>query len=531
MANLIDDPILTLEHPRQERSEQTLAGTLAALLSERGPPVEGFPNLSAPQHSYWYRFLVRCAARALEVEGRTVQSVADEPPDSLAETVRDALQRAAGGGAAWSLHAGRAMDPAFLQAPATADQPLDQLKFKRDGVSRLTGAMGAKNHERKPGVIRWLSPERLVFALVEYQTSVIYAGRGNYESQLTGSRSGAASGTPFMGAWLDGSLERTFRYDVQVLLKRLDTIRSDHGLRGDLWALWTEPWNGKDPVPSHALHPAFIPLARQVRLEEPVEGGYRGLWFRASKGPRVDDAAGGGDFGDPFTPTIDHASGRKVRGTIGRGYDYREMISLLLGDEGKHPSRSVAELRKQRFDPDVRVEVRFEGTSFQQGKTVGFHSRMLPAPAVGYGRTGYRPVLDDPERALEVHRAMLDDVKAAQSVLRGAARLLVHGSVTPRDGDSSGAIPTELLNDWLEERYYPLLNEWAARYAEGEEWQAEWRRSLAGAARDAFRAAEPRLSVTTGSRFERQSGAWSYLGGMLNRRLDLSVTHASEVQS
>lgn len=522
MTNLLNDPWCTTDRDSGKHTQLTLPQLLATLLGRDSSSALSFARVRRDQNSYWYRFLVRCAVRALEGTGLTVEDVAKRDSEALAATIHRELAASTGGDGAWDLYRPELTDAGFLQVPAVAAGDAADLGFKPDAVSRLTAALGAKNHERKPGGVRALDPEEAVYALIEYQTGAIFGGRGNYESQLTGSRSGAASGTPFMGVWLNGSLEQTFRFDVAAFLSRLDSVRREHGLRGSVWALWTEPWNGQDPIPAHDLHPAFVPLARQVRLQPAVDGRFHSLWFRASKGPRVHDAAGGGDLGDPFTPVIDHKSGRKVRGTIKRGYDYREAIALMLNYEDKHRSPSVSALRQSKLPPDTRIEIRFEGTAFEQGKTVGFFTRTFPALSAG-GR-GFLKVLDEAEQVRTVHSTMLQDVATAMSALRTATRLLMYDDTAPKPGDTASDVPTEGLTAWLDEdgNYYEQLDRSAGLELDGEPWAEEWRGALLDAARTAFEAAIPRLSAPTGTFYERSSNARSYLVGRLKREFSLA---------
>src|SRR5690606_25377302 len=128
--------------------------------------------------------------------------------------------------------------------------------------SILTSAIGSKNHERKSDVDRALTPEQLAYALVEYQTGVIFGGRGNYGSQSMGSASGAGSGTPLMGVRIGSGYRQTRRHDVVVFLDRWSYIRDRLIARGRGWALWTLPRDGESCLPAEQLEPAFIPLAR-----------------------------------------------------------------------------------------------------------------------------------------------------------------------------------------------------------------------------------------------------------------------------
>jgi CRISPR-associated protein Cse1 (CRISPR_cse1) len=502
-TNVLSEALFT--HAGQCRS---LPELLAGLLCDLPSDAPSFPNVAPEQWSYWYRFLVRCGACV--AESLTLDLAYPLAQDAaLNRRIRSALADAAGGEAAWDLCNPDVGDAAFLQAPASAGGTVESARFRSESVSLLTTVLGGKNHERKSDAVRSFSPERAVYALVAYQSGVIYGGRGNYESQLTGSRSGAGSGTPFMGVRMDGNPSATFRHDVAAFVGDFGRIRSELKIAGVIWALWTVPWDGKREILSTSLHPAFIPLARQVRLEPSESDRLTRVWFRPSGASRVRDVSGGGNYGDPFTPMITNSQGQyKIRGTLRTGYDYREVVALILGDDSHEPSPAVAALRRASVGSgDARIL--FEGTAYEQGKTNGFFRREVLIPFRPHGS----PVFTRPPDVADVHHIMLRKVVDAGRALRGAVRVLMHGEPKPRTGDDAAAhLPVAFLEERLDEIYVDRLLANGDRHLSGDEgWEGDWSESLRRLSLKAFNTVEPAVPTSSATRFERRADAHRYL--------------------
>lgn len=487
----------------------SLPALIARLLS--GPEdILGFPNLTPIQRSYWYRFLVRCAAKALHELRMDVHTASGIAAAELGERITSALLEASGGEEAWRLYQPDPKLPGFLQPPTPGGGPPEQ-SYAENFVSLLTSAIGSKNHERKSDVDRALTAEQVAFALVEYQTGVIFGGRGNYGSQLMGSASGAGSGTPFMGVQIGSGYGEAFRHDVQVFLDRWDVIRDRLKVRGEVWALWTLPWDGENSLPAEQLDPAFIPLARLVRLDEPDEDArFRRVWFKPTNCARVLDHSNGGVLGDIFTPRVPHPKhpgGFKVRGTLRSGYGYEEVVNLLFSYKGA-PSDSVAALARSPVASRTDVRVIFEGTAFEQGKTGGFHNREILLPSASVFS-----FLANPEPIQQTHTEMLHRAKAAKSAIRGATRILLGGTPKPRDGDDAKVDgPARELERAIDRVYIPTLLSAAERRARGDmDYLAEWSERLSELTRSTFQKAMPGIPTSGARRYEREILAASWL--------------------
>src|SRR5690606_8616849 len=101
----------------------------------------GFPNLTPIQRSYWYRFLVRCAAKALHELRMDVHTASGIAAAELGERITSALLKASGGEEAWRLYQPDPKLPGFLQPPTPGGGPPEQ-SYAENFVSLLTSAIG-----------------------------------------------------------------------------------------------------------------------------------------------------------------------------------------------------------------------------------------------------------------------------------------------------------------------------------------------------------------------------------------------------
>jgi CRISPR system Cascade subunit CasA len=505
--NVLSDPLFTVDcGDRMERL--ALPALLARLLTPESG-VRRLARLAAEQHGPVWRFLVRCGAEALHALGRPLPAPGTAS-DAVAREVASVLAARAGGLPAWGLHEPDVGRPAFLQPPLPNVGEPAAAGYKPTTVARLTLAVGGKNHERKADSGRVLDAESLVAALITFQGGAIYT-KGNYASQLMGSGSGKGSGSPYVGARLAGTLDVTFRHDVQTVLAEWETVRRERGLRGGVWALWTVPWDGESSISVETLDPAFIPCARLVRVGAPdADGRWSSAWYRSTTKARVSDPTEGSGLGDPFLPLVSHPKrpgDRKARGTMGTGYRYDEVVRLLFGDSARPgaPSPSVAALLDTR--PPDGARIRFEGMAFDQGKTLGFHHREILVPAGNYLD------FEDGGEIRALHADFLQVVKDAQAALRAAARILLLGSPKPnRHAAAKTEAGAQTLQSAVDAVYVDrlLAAARAARAGDANSVDA-WRAWVREQALRAFEQTRHAVPTPTSTRYQREVSAEAYL--------------------
>ena len=505
--DLLADEIFTVDAGAGDRV--SLPSLLARLIS--GEPVHSFPGVAAPQRSHWWRFLVRCGAKSFRELGLTVDEVANRSATQVEKEMGDVLRSLVPNGG-WCLSQPDATKPGFLQAPTPDGEP-PETSYKVATVAILTAALGQKDHDRKYEKGRRRTPEQTVYALLAYQGGAVFGGRTYYKTPLSPSRSGQGSGVPFMWGRQGGDLQASYLADLGGLLDAWDEIRDQRGLRGGIWALWGERWDGETGLQASKLDPAFIPLARLVRLGPPEGGRYSTLYLRGSQTDRIDDHTQGGHLGDPFTPlVVDPRRGHlKVRGTLRGGYGYREVVKLLFG-EGATASPSVTSWMK-RGSGDSNLRVVFEGLAFEQGKTCGYHRReVLLPPEV-------RPFLDDPIPLYEVDEQSMRIVAETKNAIRAAIRLLVHGAPQRKKGDD-GVVDrsTKQFDRLVDQQYLPHLIQSSVAHGRGEaEWVDEWAESVGDMARTAFLESVSATPCSTNTKLERRVRAEAYLGARLRK--------------
>ncbi len=467
---LLADPLLSVRNDAGERLEVTLPELLAHL--GRGDELEPLALRPHQQHA-WHAFLVQVGALAANHAGE--RSLAWP-----AETWRRALLELAGEGgeAAWSLVVEDLALPAFFQPPV----PEGSLAGFRNLVKDPDGldvVITAKNHDVKADRIASPRPEHWIYALVTLQTMEGFLGRGNYGiARMNG---GFASRPAVAAAPGLGWAER-FRRDVAVWLEGRQRLVESHGFRPSEGhaLLWLLAWDGRTSRSLADCDPFFVEVCRRVRLRE--QDGRLVATTRPTEAAFLDAKTLRGDTGDIWTPVQTEAQGLKALTVGPGGLSYELMAKLLFGEE--FPSRPALVVREEDGkEPVVVAQVLVRG----QGKTEGYHQRVIPIPAKARRRLLEKGGRED---LGEVARGRIAQARTAQrQVLKPALCSLLQGGPDALDFQKPGARPwLDRFDAAVDRVFFPDL--WEAIDMPREAHEGAWNRRLRELAREQLEQAE-----------------------------------------
>lgn len=360
--SLLDAPLFGVEVEDGTRAQVSLAGLLARLSA--GKPTELTAVRAYQQHAV-HSFLVQLAVLALARAGRSLSPLSEAEWRAL---LLGAAQADGAGPEAFSLVVRDLAKPAFMQPPIPSGK-LDDLKSEHDApTEELDVLITAKNHDVKVAHVGEPSPEVWAFSLITLQTMQGFLGRGNYGiARMNGGFSSrpCVAFSPHLGA------APRFARDVEVVLEhrsRLLDGRDPAKLKGLLWCL---PWDGATSLAFPSLDPSFIEVCRRVRLT--LEGGRIVARRGASTAARIEASELHGNTGDPWTP-IQIKNGESFTASEA-GFPY-DRIRGLLFDDWAHGA--AGRLRPEDGpQPWLVAQAMVRG----QGKTGGYHERLLPVPA------------------------------------------------------------------------------------------------------------------------------------------------------
>jgi CRISPR system Cascade subunit CasA len=467
MLNLLTEPLIRVHTAAGERAGRSLPEVLALLAEDR---VAEFPALRPHQRHPWHAFLVQLAAMALHRAGR-----ADVPASAgdWASLLRELTPKWPED-EPWSLVA--APDrPALLQPPVPGGD-LSAFKTVVRTPDALDMLVTSRNHDLKAELMGNALPDDWLFALVSLQTMEGVMGQGNYGISRMNS---GYSNRPGLGLRPPGGPGAWFRRDVQVLLEggreailRQVTLKN----RGGVGLLWLLPWDGVAQIPFADLDPLYIEICRRIRLRSHL--AHLDAVAATSSAARVAAKELKGNTGDPWTPL--DVKEAKALSITGEGFSYRRMVELLLGVGYRKPILQ----QLAAADPPEGLSVVARGMARGQGKTEGYHERVVPISkeVVRFFRTSTDPLAD-----------MANGRVSDAGVLRGQVLRPALFSLLQKGPDSiaHGAKTTPVQAEpWLErfERrvdrtFFPdLWREAAATEDQREGLRREWRQALADAA-------------------------------------------------
>lgn len=410
-SNLLTTPVLRVLDAGRAVG-LTLPGVLARLSTADELVLAGLRPHQGPAV---YMFLTQLGALALARGGQ------DAPPPD--EDAWRALLLGLAPSPAWDLVGADLTQPAFLQPPVPGGS-LEAFDERR-AADELDVLVTAKNHEIKQARVDDGADDQWVWTLLTLQTMEGYSGRGNYGIVRMNGGLGSRPLVAFVPSL--GWGER-FRHDVALLLPTRDEP-SAFGFDPDGVALtWVDPWDEAAPLTVEALDPWFIEVCRRVRLTRGPEGRIR-AWTKATTGPRIDAKDRLGNLGDPWAP-VKKETGASL--TLSkRGFHYQLTSELLFADGTWSLPLAMKPFPGMRF-------LLLEALARGQGKTEGFHARVVPTPPIRGGG------VDDPKGRHELGIRAREQVEKAGLTRTRALRpalltLLSAGDDKPRSDDRPDA--------------------------------------------------------------------------------------------
>lgn len=359
--NLLTDPIIRVVLKDGSRTASSLPAVFAALACGE---VAGFVALRPHQKYVWHMLLVQLAALALHRAALT--AIPTEPSEW-----RALLQRLTPDFPAdepWSL-VSKAGSPAFLQAPCREAKEIDAWReiSTPDALDMLATA---KNHDVKAGRIADAAPDDWLFALVSLQTQEGYMGAGNFGISRM---NGGFSSRPCVGIVPPGGPSARFLRDLrQILDRRQEMLQRRPGLmaKDGIGLVWLISWSGDTSIRFEELDPFYIEICRRVRLT--CTGKMIQARATTSKQARISAKELKGHTGDPWTPIAREEA--KALSITERGFHYALMAELLFDPRFEPAIMQEVSIH----DPDEGLAVVAAGIARGQGKTAGWHERVVP---------------------------------------------------------------------------------------------------------------------------------------------------------
>ncbi|MFB6350484.1 MAG: type I-E CRISPR-associated protein Cse1/CasA, partial [Bradymonadaceae bacterium] len=503
--SLLDDPLIRVRTSDDTVEDMSLPQIYEALWEEQ---VHSFEALQAHQRQPWFSFLVQVAAMATARAGR------DEPP-SEAATWRELLVGLADGSKdAWHLVVEDVERPAFMQPPVP-EGSLEKAGYSDDVPTPdvLDMLIASKTHDIKYRRMNSPRPEHWVFALLTLQTLEGYSGAKNYGIVRM---NGGLGNRPLLGLTPELDWGARFRRDTHLLLDSRSNIADTYSLDPDGHTLlWLDPWDGakESAIPLTNCDPYFVEICRRLRFTDSQQNGLT-CWRNTTSGQRLQAPDSlNGRTGDPWTP-IDIDNEKAL--TLGEnGFTYEQLQQIWLSNKFERPPA----LTFQRDDPESAQLI---ATTLVrgQGKTQGFHRRIIPVPQEVSEVMGG----SDSDRNKLAERAQTRVKLAGEvqsQVLRAPIFTLVYDGRDPADPN------WDKVNKWLDgydqavdNRFFDALWDSVVDGLSDPEAKAQWHRILRQIAEDAYDDIRDSIPIRSIHRYRILSDADSQFHGRLRSILD-----------
>lgn len=503
MTNLLTDEIIPVRTDR--RADRVSLPDLYVRLA--ADEVDAFPGLAAHQSPAWFEFLAQLGALAALHRGSGV-------PPGHAEAWKTTFAELAASAApsAWSLVGDELKQPAFLQPPTSRFGEYKRFATTPDGLDLL---VTAKNHDRKQAQAVGGDPHLWLYALVNLQTQQGYSGRG--QPGVARMNGGFASRVLVDRRPNDRWGTRVERAIRMLLARRDDVFRSVdqtvYRTEGGLALTWLQNWDDDRMLSLSELDPYFIEVCRRVRLVRTDEGAVE-AWVRPAMKPRTDAKAFLGNLGDPWIP-LDLRKSPPTALTVGAGgFDYRLMQRILFRSG---ESRKPLAFKPLPGESGRNAELHLAALVRGQGKTEGFHERVIPLPAA-VALQVERDADQENETSLEqLSERMVAHAGSARKVLRQAVTVYLQGPDDPNFKKPDAASFVLRFDRRTDEEFFKhLFTAPEAGYSRAE---SEWQRFLKDTAVELARDAWNRLSPPSARREKAQYASEVVLFGGLRKQL------------
>ncbi|MEO1173517.1 MAG: type I-E CRISPR-associated protein Cse1/CasA, partial [Myxococcota bacterium] len=432
--SLLDEPLLTVRSTDRKDRRQVNLPQLLSELPQEGM-VGDFPRVTAHQRQAVHAFLVQLAVMALHRAGETAIEQSTE------RWRRMLVELADGEESAFALVVPDLSKPAFFQPPV----PEGELKGWKtlESADALDILITAKSHDVKAHRASRAGPETWIFSLLTLQTMQGVLGAGNYGVVRMNSGFG---NRPQVGLMPNLAFGARFARDVRLALDHREGLVGTDNLYPSVngkTLLWLEPWDGKHSLALSECDPFFLEVCRRVRFTS--RGDTLRCQSKSTKVWRVAAKAYRGAVGDLWTPVKDDGSALTVSAS---GFNYQR-LQRLLTKQGFSPS---AAQQVQTRDPE---EILFVARALVrgQGKTEGFHERILHVPA------SMREHLRMPARLGRITQLWVEHAATVRTeVLKPALLHLVQGGPEKLDYRDKRIDPDlERFEAYVDARFFDAL--------------------------------------------------------------------------
>jgi len=503
--NLLTDPLFRVEIANGPRRLSSLPALLTALGADE---VESLPGLQRHQEDAFHIFLCQLAASVLlrEKKSNPIQEEA---------FWREGIRRLTGrdDDCAWTLVVKDCTKPAFMQS-AIPEAISGQLKSVAQTPDEMDILATAKNHDVKTARGNSATADEWIFALVNFQTTAGFFGRGNYGIARM---NGGHASRPVVELQLSPRAgKRWVRCTSRLLELHNSLLAPPWPYRQDgSVLLWTLTWDGNSSLALSSLDPFFIEIARLIRLTHTTTRRYM-VTGMPSTCTRIDAKAQLGVLGDPWTP-VNTGKKEVTALTVSASGFTPDLLHKIIFEDGIE-----AALLQQAATEEIGLPMALYAAVLVrgQGTTDGFHTTLIPIPTkVGFALFARR---DEKLRLQETSKQWITDGRTMQNkVMKYALFTLLEAGPEKVNFDKTeiAAWVDKLAKDFTQAWSHDYFD-WLWRCLDQENTdkaRVEWLEALEKKAKHILGSAIERLPVRLGRRLRSRVAAQGRYTGALNK--------------